>query len=184
LTLKGNIVLKSNKSIVLNKNNVLEDVLIIAPSVYIKRGFKGTVQIMADKEVDIEEEVSLFYPSSVYVKNDIDSVKVTLQKNSKIAGGIVIDGSTYIGSLKRSLVINEGATVIGNVYCYGKTQLQGEVIGSIYTDRFFLETKSSKYENVILNGSVNRDSLPENFIELPLFENQTKDVNYEIIKAF
>ena len=184
ITIKGNIILTSNGEIEINNSSSLSDVLIMAPSVVVKSGFKGSIQIMAQENVTIEENVSLLYPSSIYVKNDVDSVNVTIQKGTKIIGGIVVDGNTYNGSLKRKLTIEENTNVIGNVYCYGSTQLQGDIIGSVYSDRFFLKTTSSNYENVILNATINRDSLPEHFIELPLFRNNVDEKKYEIIKTF
>ncbi|QXP58396.1 hypothetical protein [Olleya sp. HaHaR_3_96] len=181
ISLKGNIILKSETIITLTRKSSLEDVLIVAPKVIVEKGFRGSVQIIAEKEVVIGEDVFLSYPSSIYLKNDTDSVKVNVNKNSKIAGGIVITGETYNGSLKRSLIIEEGAKIIGVVFCNGKTQFNGEIIGALYTDKLFLKTKSSSYENVILNGIINREDLPEDFLGLPLFDNET---NYEIIKTF
>lgn len=182
--LKGNIIIYSKKKIEINASTVLNDVLLIAPRVSIKEGFKGNVQILADKEVVIEDNVSLTYPSSIYIENDLDSTSVSVGRNSKIAGGIVVNGSTYKGSLKRQLVIDKGATIIGNIYCYGKTQLQGNIIGSIYTDRFFLKTGTSSYENIILNATIEKDNLHKDFIELPLFKNNSSKIEYDVIKTF
>ncbi|MDO5968988.1 polymer-forming cytoskeletal protein [Flavivirga aquimarina] len=181
---KGNIVLTSNNTLNIAPTASLNDVIISAPSVTIKSGFKGNIQIIAKEHVTIDENVELHYPSSIYIKNDNDDVLVEIRENSTIAGGIVIDGDIYNASLNRSLTIEENATVIGNVYCYGNTQLKGKVIGNIYTDKFFLKTESSNYENVILNGTINRDSLPSDFIELPLFKNNSNEKIYEIIKEF
>jgi len=74
--------------------------------------------------------------------------------------------------------------VYGTVYCFGRTQLQGSVFGTVYTDRFFLNTESSNYENVILNGAINRDSLPKEFIVLPLFNDPNYKENYDLVKEF
>ena len=63
-------------------------------------------------------------------------------------------------------------------------QLKGNVIGTVFTDRFFLETEASSYENVILNGFINLDSLPDNFIGLPLFNNPNNISEYAVIKEF
>ncbi len=184
ITCKGNLILNSSSSIQINRTANLNDVLVMAPEVFVQSGFSGNIQIVAKEVVEVEPNVKLKYPSSIYIKNDVDSVSVKINKNSTILGGIVIDGNTYSGSLKRKLIIEEDATIVGNVYCYGNTQLQGEVIGSVYTDRFFLKTQSSNYENVILNGIINRDSLPNNFIELPLFKQTNDDEKYAIIKEF
>ncbi|MHA7843640.1 MAG: hypothetical protein ACX93I_09995 [Winogradskyella sp.] len=182
LSLKGNIILFSTTDLVIGKNNTIEDVLIIAPSITIEDYFTGNMQILAKQTVEINENVQLKYPSSIYVENDIDSVKVSIKSHSKIAGGIVLNGNTYNGSLKRQLILEPDSEVIGDVYCFGRTMLQGEIKGTISTDRFFLKTKSSEYENMIQNCKIYRDSLPEHFVRLPLFN--TKNSKYEIIKEF
>ncbi len=184
VTCKGNLILASKNPIEIEATARLNDVLLMAPKVTIDSGFKGNVQIIAEEEVVINEKASLMYPSSIYIKNDIDSVFVNIKKDAKLAGGVVIDGNTYKGALKRKLIIGKDATVIGNIYCYGRTQVEGEIIGSIHTDRFFLKTKSSSYENVILNAIINRDSLPKAFVGLPLFGNKGNKREYVSIKTF
>lgn len=184
LICKGNLILNSNGPLKIDKTAILSDVVIIAPEVTIDSGFKGNIQIIAKKDVTVNENASLLYPSSIYIKSDIDSVSVRIKKDAKLAGGIVIDGNTYKGSLKRQLIIEEDATVIGDLYCYGRTELKGEIIGGIYSDRFFLKTKSSNYENVIYNATINRDSLPDYFVGLSLFETKNTKKEYVSIKTF
>ncbi|OEK09149.1 hypothetical protein A8C32_10470 [Flavivirga aquatica] len=184
VTCKGNFVLSSSNKLEIDSSAKLNDVVVIAPSVRVRSGFRGNIQIIAKEEVFVENNVSLLYPSSIYIKNDVDSVSVKIMANSKLAGGIVIDGNMYNSSLKRQLTIDEKAIIIGNVYCYGRTQLKGDIIGNIYTDRFFLETNASNYENVILNASIDKEALSEMFIELPLFNNTTNKKEYAVIKEF
>ncbi len=183
LACKGNFILFSNNDLEIGDSVQLNDVVIMAPVVKMASGFKGNVQIIASQKVLVEEDVSLMYPSNIYIKNDADSVSVEIKKNSTLIGGIVIDGNTYNNSLDRELLIYENASVIGNVYCYGSTQLKGKIIGSIYTDRFFLRTEASNYENVILNASINKKDLPDDFIELPLFRSPSNKKKYAVIKA-
>lgn len=183
VSLKGNYIIRSDGELVIANSAQLEDVLIVAPKVSIESGFIGEIQIVSNEKVEIQDHVLLKYPSSIYIKNDIDSVKVSIGENSKLAGGIVIDGNTYEGSLKRELIVEPNSTVYGTVYCFGRTQLQGSVFGTIYTDRFFLNTESSNYENVILNGTINKDSLPKAFITLPLFLNATNQRPNDLVKA-
>ena len=184
IAIKGNFVLRSNTKLSISNTAILEDVLVVAPEVVITSGFRGNIQIITKRKVDIETNVLLKYPSSIYVENDIDSVKVSIGKKSTLAGGIVINGNNYKNSLKRELIIEEDASVIGTVYCYGKTQLKGTVIGTIFTDRFFLNSETSNYENVLLNATINRDSLVNDFIGLSLFDNLSNQTKYNVIKEF
>ncbi len=184
ITGKGNIIFASNNELRVGASAKLNDVLIIAPRVTIDSGFKGSLQIIAKQEVVINENVSLLYPSSIYIENDKDSVLVKVEKNSTVIGGIIINGKTYSGSLKRTLEIDEYATVVGDVYSYGRTQLKGKIIGSIYTDRFYLKTRSSRYENMLFNAIINKDSLPKPFIGLNLFNADKTNKEYACIKTF
>lgn len=125
--------------------------------------------------------MELKYPSSIYIRNDSEErIEIFLDEKSKLAGGIVLTGDSYQSSLNRLVTIEKNAIVMGDVYCYGKTQLKGKVIGTVYTDRFYLKTASSIYENYIINGEINREALPEDFIGLPLFANEK--IRYELIK--
>ena len=184
IIIKGNIIVFSSGNIKVMNTAQINDIVLMAKNVSIDHGFSGNLQIVATKNVIIEENAKLKYPSSIYVENDIDSIKVHLKPSSTFAGGIVINGNTYKGSLKRQLIIDEKSKIFGSVYCYGQTQLQGEVVGQLFTDRFFLKTKTLEYENVILNGTILGDSLPDRFVHLPLFNSEHNITKYEIIKEF
>jgi len=181
ISLSGNIILQSKDSIYIKNTTALKDILIKAPSVVFDENFKGVVQVFAKKNVSLKKGVQLQYPSSIYIAHDSEEkIEVVLEEKSKLAGGIVLTGDSYQSSLNRMVTINKGASVMGDVYCYGKTQLKGKVIGSVYTDRFYLKTASSIYENYIVGGEINRLGLPNNFIGLPLFSNENN--SYELIK--
>ena len=68
------------------------------------------------------------------------------------------------------------------MYCYGKTQLKGNVIGCLYTDRFFLKTTSTIYENYMYDGTIDREELPDYFVRLPIHENKSEYVVYDLVK--
>ncbi|WP_298892410.1 hypothetical protein [uncultured Psychroserpens sp.] len=184
ITIKGNIIIFSSHHIKVSNTVQLHDVLLMAKSIVFENDFSGNLQVIAKNNVIVEEDVTLKYPSSLYLENDTDSIKVHFKPSSSIAGGVVINGNTYKGSLMRQLVIDKSAKLYGSVYCYGKTQLQGDVIGELYTDRFFLKTTSSNYENIILNGTIDGDNLPEKFVRLPIMNSKLKSSGYEIIKEF
>jgi len=181
VSLSGNIILQSKDSVCIKNTTALNDVLVKAPSVVFDDNFIGVVQVFSKKNVSLKKGVQLQYPSSIYIAHDSENkIEVLLEDKSKLAGGIVLTGNSYQSSLNRMVTIDKGASVIGDVYCYGKTQLKGKVVGSVYTDRFYLKTASSIYENYIVGGEINRLALPSNFIRLPLFLN--KNTNYELIK--
>ncbi|WP_044397246.1 hypothetical protein [Lacinutrix sp. Hel_I_90] len=182
VTLSGNFIIQSKDSLVIKETAKLKDVLIKAPKVTFSSGFNGSVQVFAKARVHLEKRVHLQYPSSIYLNNDNEdkSIEIFIDEHSKIAGGVVLTGNTYEGSLKRLITIEKDAEVVGDVYCYGKTQLKGKVTGTVYTDRFYLKTDGGTYENYLVNGSINKKELPSAFVGLPLFANNTRV--YELIK--
>ncbi len=180
--LSGNIVIKSKDSIYIKKSNILEDIVIESPKVAFEAGFTGTIQILAQKVVGLEENVVLRYPSGILMHTgSVDKREIIMAKNSKILGGIVISDDNR--GLDKIITIEEDAEVVGDIYCSGKLQLKGNVVGTVYTSNFYLRTEASAYDNYILNGTIDRKGLPQEFVRIPLFKkNSEYRKPYAIIK--
>ncbi|WP_378175244.1 hypothetical protein [Aquimarina sp. SS2-1] len=173
LNIKGNFIIKSLDTIRVNNTSKIEDVIIEAPKVVLEEGFEGSLQIYADKEVTIESEVKLRYPSCIVIEastRDYEK-KISIAEDVEIYGGIVINGSSFREKQNNFVAIDKNSLVVGDVYCNGIMELKGSIIGSLYTHKLQLETRSSKYADVILNGVIDASELPDNFVRLPLFEN-------------
>lgn len=184
MSLKGNIVIKSIDTLYINSSTKLEDVIIQAPKVIIRNGFVGRAQFVAEIEIFIESRVLLKYPSSVAVLSgkSLMQKKIMVSKNSKIYGSVVMDAATFDEKENNKVVVEEGAFIMGNLYCNGKLQLQGKVLGTVHTHKLELETKSGKYENILLNSSIDALNVPKGFIKLPLFKKQ-ENQTYGIVKT-
>lgn len=184
IDLKGNIKIVAKDSLFIKSDCKLEDIIIICNKVVFGSGFKGNVQVFAKTHVSLEKEAVLLYPSSVYLRNNTDEkIIVSLAKNSKILGGLIIAGEEYVGNTLRIITIEKDAEVIGDVYCNGSIDLKGKVIGSLYADRFYLKTTAATYENYIKDGQISVTDLPSFFVGLPLFDTtDSKNINYEIVK--
>ena len=178
---KGNFILRSKDSIRVRKNTVLEDVILIAPKITFEEGFKGTVQAFATKGIELEQKVTLNYPSVVCVYNEsAEESKIKIKKESKITGAIVLFGNPLEMIDKNSIEIEEQGLVFGDIYCSGKLFLKSKVYGSVYTNRFFHKTQSSNYDNIIADIEINATKRPGYFIAIPLFN--TKKTEYGILK--
>lgn len=178
---KGNYVLRSEDSIRVKKSTVLEDVILIAPKITFEEGFKGTVQAFATKGIELEEKVVLNYPSVVCVYNESpEGSKIKIKKESKVTGAVVLFGNPNDLIEKNTIEIDEDGLLFGDLYCSGKLMLKSNVYGSVYTNRFFLKTVSSSYENLISNIEINTEKRPDYYISIPLFN--TKTTNYGVIK--
>ncbi|MFH6994538.1 hypothetical protein [Flavobacterium sp. FlaQc-48] len=181
LIFKGNFILRSEDSIRVKKNTVLEDVILIAPKITFEEGFTGTVQAFASKGIELEEKVTLKYPSVICVYNESpDESKIKIKKGCYITGAVVLFGNSHDLIDKNTIEIDEEGLVFGDLYCTGKLMLKSNVYGSVYTNRFFLKTGASSYENMISDIEINTSKRPEYFISIPLFNTTT--TTYGVIK--
>ncbi|MNE42039.1 hypothetical protein D3C80_1361450 [compost metagenome] len=178
---KGNFILRSEDSIRVKKNTVLEDIILIAPKITFEEGFKGTVQAFATKGIELEEKVTLNYPSVICVYNEgTEESKIKIKKECTIAGAVVLFGNKIDLIDKHSIEIDEEGLLFGDLYCTGKLMIKSNVYGSVYTNRFFLKTGSTSYDNLISDIEINTTKRPDYFISIPLFN--TKITNYGVIK--
>jgi hypothetical protein len=178
---KGNFILRSDDSIRVKKNTVLEDVILIAPKITFEEGFKGTVQAFATKGIELEDKVTLNYPSVICVFNEsTDTSKIKIKKKCQIMGAVVLFGNPDNLIDKNIIEIDENGLLFGDLYCTGKLMLKSNVYGSVFTNRFFKKTNSSSYDNLISNIEINTKKRPDYFISIPLFN--TKATTYAVIK--
>lgn len=180
--IKGNFIISSNDSIYIRKNNVLEDVIIIAPKVAIEEGFKGTVQVFAKESITIEKNVVLNYPSVIALYNNKEDKKafILIEEEVKIAGLVMLFGNNLMQLDKNTLEIKEKGKIIGTIYCSGILTLKSDVYGSVYTSKLNHKTPSSSYFNTIADITIDVTKKPKVFIDMPIFNN--KNTRYAIIK--
>jgi hypothetical protein len=163
------------------KNTVLEDVILIAPKITFEEGFAGTVQVFASKGIELEQKVILNYPSVVCVYNPTSEESlIKIKKECKITGAVVLFGNTLENINKNNVEIDQEGLIFGDIYCTGRLDLKSKVYGSAYTNRFYLKTTSSTYDNMISDIEINTIKRPKYYIAIPLFD--TKKTEYGILK--
>jgi len=175
----GNIIILSTSPLIIEKSTKLEDVILLAPKIYVKNGFKGTFQAYAVQTIDIDENCDLGFPSQLCVihcegkYNPADSLIISIGKRSKLSGAAIIKSNGLTSFIK----ISSGAKIYGQIYCPGAVELQGDVIGSLYCKSFYLETPRSKYFDHLLNSNIDFNSLSWHFVGIDLIkENPIKSV--------
>lgn len=173
--IKGNFILHAKDSIVITANDVLEDVIVKAPVVRISKGFKGNIQVFADKKIMLEENVTLSYPSVLCVYNtSAEKSQLVINEDSAVYGAVVLFGNPIHSLDDNSVLLKEKTKIVGVVYCTGKLMIEGSVYGSVYTNRIFSQTASANYENCIINGNIDVTKRPDYFISIPLFKNKNE----------
>lgn len=178
---KGNFILRAKDSIVVSRDAVLEDVILLAPKITFETGFSGNVQAFATTGIDVGEKVQLNYPSVICLWNDTkDESKIRIKKQAQITGAVVIFGNGLEEINKNSIVQEQESLVTGDVYCSGTFTLKGKVHGSVYTNRFLYKNASTQYENLIVDAEIDNSLRPPGFIGIPLFNEQTAE--YGLLK--
>lgn len=181
LNLKGNLILFSNDSILIKKDDILEDIIVFASKIRIEEGFNGNVQLFSNREINISKNVVLKYPSAIVLFNKTKEESIIkIEEQVKICGSVLLFGNELIDLDKNRITILSKGQVLGDIYCTGKLNLQSNVYGSVYTNRLFLEVNQTSYDNTLANIEINPSKLPSFYYKLPLF-NQ-KNTSYEVIK--
>jgi hypothetical protein len=172
--LNGQIVIEAKDSIFVGASSQLENVIIKSPVIYIEKGFVGTAQFLASERIVLEDEVTLLYPSVLgIIESDISkerNAQITVGEGSHVLASVFPLSENPNFRLPVQLSIEKEAEVDGLVYCQGRTQLKGTVKGNLFTQKFYLETAASKYENHLLDAQI-LDALPDDFVYISLFEN-------------
>lgn len=166
--LKGNVIVHSFDSIYVRNTAKLEHIILIAPKIRFEKGFKGTLQAIAHELLVCEENVSLLYPS-VLILNEQQIAQpgdvhgIFMSPDSKVLGGILMVTQKMDFRFPIKLNMNR-ALVAGFVFNQGSSQIQGKLIGSIYTSQIHLKTKTQEYKNHLLDATISSALLPKKFV--------------------
>lgn len=181
-SLIGNIIILSDKMIEVSKNSNLKDVIISAPFINIEQGFEGNLQAFSSDSINIEKNCNLSFPSCIGLfNNDISDFSSSIN----IGEQTTISGLTYLFkdniTRKNIPIINIGKNTIikGQVYCNGMIQHKGKVWGSVYCNKFFLSTRSSIYENHLIDAVIDHSKLSTHYAGINI---ENKDANRKVIK--
>jgi cytoskeletal protein CcmA (bactofilin family) len=179
-SLTGNIVIASKSSITVNASCKLKDVILIAPEVILKNGVSGNFQIIATKKIKIEENCKLIYPSALILIDDgiellnqnrnTPEFKLSVGKQSTVKGVVLYHSKNKTFNYNTQVVVNEGAKIIGEVFCNQNLNLSGNISGSIFTHSFIVKKAGGIYVNHIYNGTINSNELPKQYAGLQIDE--------------
>ncbi|WP_157594944.1 hypothetical protein [Psychroflexus tropicus] len=173
----GQVMIQSESAIVVDQTTNLEDVILIAPRIQIKDGFKGSVQCFSSDQITVERNVQLNYPSTLFInpENAINKnivPKIIIESNSRIEGSLVyFRNQSQENQYDTNIYVAANSEIKGMVYSEQNLELYGNVRGSVVTDRFITRYKSSVYINHLLNVRISSDDVSSNYVGIPF--NQT-----------
>lgn len=164
-TLKGNIILRSDTSIILDGAARLENVMIFAQSIKVRSGFEGSCQLFATDSIQVEQGCRFDYPSVIGVLNFNEQAYG--QRKLSLAGGVKLEGTLLVyekanNDLLPVIDLGKGTTVSGHIYSQGLLNYHDGVVinGSVATTRFLYQTSYTRYENYLINLRIDGPALP------------------------
>lgn len=175
VALKGNIVVRATTQIVIDADSTVEDVVLIAPKISIKKGFTGSLQAMASREITVEEQVELTYPSALVVdrgktpnRKNRSTPNITIGKDATVKGIVAYFDPSTAYAFFPHIAIAKNASIYGEVYCEKNLELKGNIVGKVTTDSFIALENGSVYQNHLFNGTINSNPLPLQYAGLIL----------------
>lgn len=181
--ISNNVIIKSDTLIRVSAFAKAENIILIAPHIIFDNNAKVSVQAFASKSITLEENVQLAYPSALTL---LEKNRTTEKATSKNQGILLKKGARVLGSVVHlsasneytktpKISIEEGATVMGEVYSDEWLELFGTVNGSVYTRELAARVRGSVYKNHLFNATINASKLSIEYSGL-MFENSSKKV--------
>ena len=125
-------ILYSSNRLIIDQVNALSNVIIYAPSVIVKSGFKGDVQVFCTDSIIVEDNCILNYPSTLtLIKQSNDYRKfISIGQNCRVSGAVIsIDEAP--GFQKSYIRIGQQTIIYGLVYCMGMLENHAKIYGTI-----------------------------------------------------
>ena len=165
IILRGNAVLFAD-DLKISASSEINEAIIVARKVTIENGFKGSLQIFCSDTVLIKENVTLQYPSGIYLDAEIDYPYVSMADHSEINGYVIVlgrirDEELLFPSYRQS----ENSLLRGLLYVDGTTNFRGEISGAVYLKDCFFTSNQNVYAGTLYNTRISRN----NNIAYPIF---------------
>lgn len=165
--IEGKVIVKSDKKIEVFSGATLKNIILVAPEIIIKNGFKGSIQCFSSKSIIVEENCILEYPTSIVLlsKEDrLEPVSIHLSENDSIFGSVICLGGTIANKFKPRINIDTKCFIKGLVYSDGEVNISGELVGSLYAGEVVFENRYVRNDNFLFNVKINVKGLNESFL--------------------
>ncbi len=168
-SLRGNMVVKSAREIVVGNDAQLEQVMLVAPVIRIAKGFKGSVHLLASDSIVLNEGAYLSYPSSAVMLHEaVEHEGQILIRNGARFNGLAFYQSRVDREKNQAAIkVEEGALIKGQLYANKYVEHRGKLEGTILAPGFILITSAGVYQHHLLDGELDRSKLASNFAGLP-----------------
>lgn len=185
VSLSGNVVIRATYDIRVTSAARLRDVILIAPRIVIGDGVKGSFQAISSERIMVGTNCQLEYPTVLAVNSNPSKTTtinrtrepaISIGRGSTVAGSVLYLDKTEQEGLSLFMTVDEGAIVVGEIYCEQSLELKGSVYGSVITDSFVAFENGNTYLNHLFNGEINAPLLPKEFSGLVYGDKQINSV--------
>ena len=169
----GQVIIRSDSLIYIGKDAKLEDVLLFAPNIVIEAGFEGQLQAFATKTILVQKKVKLNYPSGLNLLSKYqEGNEIKIEDNTIIEGNVLIKTDRLqSNTVPVQLVVNEKATIIGEIYSDTKVEFKGTLHGHMACHSFIYRTAASIFDNHLYNANMIYKHRPNTFLTSLYLEN-------------
>jgi hypothetical protein len=174
LDLKGNILLHSDTTLIIDSTVLLNNVLVFARSIIVKDGFHGSCQLFATDSISIGKDCHFSYPSCLGIIRSnapkiISQAKISIGENTTFSG-LIFTSEKKPGSLKPMISINKKDTIRGQIYSQDALALKDKAViyGSVFTNRFVYQNSFTLYENYLINTTFNSKNISPYYLASPV----------------
>ncbi|MCK0160128.1 hypothetical protein [Allomuricauda sp. F6463D] len=180
VSLTGNIVVWATDKIHVKSTSRLRDVILIAPTIEIEEGARGSFQAISGKEILVGKNCELDYPTILAVQgntvsqefvNKFREPRINIGKGTSISGSVLYCDKREPKGQPLFITIDQGAIVHGELYCEQSLELKGSVYGSVTTGSFVAFENGNTYLNHLFNGKIEAQRLPQEYCGLA-YENK------------
>ncbi len=168
----GQIVLRSIVSIIVSKEALLENIILIAPRIEIQKSVRGSFQAFARDSIIVGNDVDLGYPTVLGIiplSGAIEKVAIVIGNSSKVCGELFLDCQTNDINHERNILLETESVIEGAINCYGSVDLKGSVLGSLCCQKITLRTNSAVYENHLMDAIIDCSQRSEFWLGSILF---------------
>lgn len=165
ITIDGNVILLSDTTFTISSTTVLKNVLVFAKSIVVESGFRGNCQLFAADSIRVESDCHFEYPSCLGVLRSANSnagiqSKISIGEKSDFNGTIFTYEKTA-SALKMLISIESKVKITGQVYAQGILELKDntDIDGSTFASRFLYKTTFTRFENYLINTTLDEKAL-------------------------
>ena len=175
VVLKGNIILKSDTTITIGEDAKLEHILVFAPYILVKKGFKGTCQLFATDSVKQEGGSVLNYPSAIGVvryrpSNIGQPASINISDGAVFSGCVFAYDKNAVRDKQPIIRVGKKSEISGQLYAPGLVEINdgAKVNGSVFTTRFLYRSGFTVFENYIINTTIDATALSRYYLSSDL----------------